>query len=408
MWKLVKKDVLRLRKHPGGFILTTLAPLVTAFLMLLVFGGGNNVTLRVTLAVENSDDSMAASFLQQAFSRGELAEMFVLKNVEDAQAAVEDDQASAGLIIPENFQSKILAHEPVSLQLYKNPSQSYSPKIAEETMLILSEGLDRLLHIAEEPIAQMNSQMQVDDIPSEQDIATVSVAFFKIVRELQPFLEEPPVELQETEISQDEEKNDQNIIFLFILAGVSVMFLLFSANGMAEDYFKERTNFTMQRIITSPAGRTNYVLSKHVYLVISATVSFYIVWAIAFVLNGVSLDNFFKFFILSIFIVNAIVAVINFCYSLIKTRNQANAIMPAVTIILSVIGGGMIPMHNLPPFVHKIAVISPVYWGVDALQKIFIENAKFIDLNIHFIMLTTFAVVLSVLAILIQQRRLSV
>ncbi len=63
---MVRKDLLRRRRAPLGYVVALLFPLVFSLLMALSFGRGS-VAPRVHLLVENRDDGMMGGFLAAAF-----------------------------------------------------------------------------------------------------------------------------------------------------------------------------------------------------------------------------------------------------------------------------------------------------------------------------------------------------
>jgi len=69
------------------------------------------------------------------------------------------------------------------------------------------------------------------------------------------------------------------------------------------------------------------------------------------------------------------------------------------------LGGAMMPLENFPPFIRRISVISPVYWGIEALQKITIADASLRDISIHVAILAAIAVLLLIPSIIFQQRK---
>ena len=60
--------------------------------------------------------------------------------------------------------------------------------------------------------------------------------------------------------------------------------------------------------------------------------------------------------------------------SLSKTSEQASGFGALSIVILAVIGGIMIPRFAMPPLMQSLALISPLYWGLDAYQGIFLRG----------------------------------
>lgn len=51
-----------------------------------------------------------------------------------------------------------------------------------------------------------------------------------------------------------------------------------------------------------------------------------------------------------------------------KTEQAANAIGWAIMLVMAMLGGGMIPLFIMPAWMQNISHISPVKWGILALE----------------------------------------
>ncbi len=412
-WLLVKKDLLRLSKHPVGFLLLLAAPIFMASLMGFVFGGDgdNGMTPHVDLVIEDHDDTFVSGFIKSAFRHGKMAEMFNVSEVDSGKgrALVENDKVSALLIIPKGFSDSLWQKKTTELTLVKNPSQAFAPKIAEETVKILAEGGDRLLRIADRPISAIRAEIADTNSPSDESVAAIAVMINAMMQKSADLIFTPPIKMKEKTISTDEQIYDAGTLFSFFLTGVAVMFLYFILNGMAADYFRERDHFTMRRIIVSPAGKARYYFSKHIYLFLAGLASFVLVWIFGFIVWGVRmpLQLASPFLLLCVLIAFSAAGVISFLYSFFRTRNQAAAVTPAVILLLSMLGGGMIPVDSLPNFIKSLTIYSPVYWGVDGLQQIIINHESWHELTLHFGVLTGIALVATAASFFVQGRKAS-
>ena len=409
----MKKDLLRLSKHPVGFLLLIAAPIFIASLMGFVFGGRDDegMTPHIDLVIEDHDDTFVSGFIKSAFRQGKMADMFNVIEVAagEGRPLVENDKASALLIIPQGFSDSLWNKKTTELTLIKNPSQAFGPKIAEETIKILAEGGDRLLRIADRPISAIRAEIKVGDEPTDESVAAVAGMINDMMRKSADLIFKPPIKMKEKSLSANNPTFDAKMLFSIFLAGISVMFLYFILNGMAADYFRERDHFTMRRIIISPAGKFRYYFSKHIYLFLAGLVTFTLVWAFGVAVWGVRmpLRLVLPFLTVCIFITFSAAAVISFLYSFFKTRNQAAAATPAVILVLSMLGGGMIPIDSLPNFIKSLTIYSPVYWGVDGLQQILINHKSWHGLMLHFGVLGGIAVVATAAALLVQERKVS-
>ena len=60
---------------------------------------------------------------------------------------------------------------------------------------------------------------------------------------------------------------------------------------------------------------------------------------------------------------------ISFIYSFIRTERQAGAVLSSVIIIMSLLGGSMMPVENFPPFMRNFSKLTLNYWGIEVFHR---------------------------------------
>ena len=86
--------------------------------------------------------------------------------------------------------------------------------------------------------------------------------------------------------------------------------------------------------------------------------------------------------------------------SLARTAEQSSAFGSLSVVILAVLGGVMVPMFVMPPFMQAIAQVSPIYWGIEAYQDVILRQAAFSVIAGKIAILLTFAAIFSLISIL--------
>jgi ABC-2 type transport system permease protein len=412
IWQLIRKDILRRVKNPGGFLILVAMPLIFVLLMGLIFIRSNSdeIMPRVKLLIEDHDDTFASQFIAGAFGRGELTDMFETEQVEKDQgrSVIDAGKASALLIIPAGFGDSLLHQKRVTLTLVKNPSEAYAPKIAEETVSIMAEGGDRLIRIASKPLKTIQKQIDSDQEMPEVLMASLAVQIQRLIQKIQTYIFPPLITLEEKSISKEEKSGSTaSQIYTMLLSGIVLMSLLFILELLARDIFIEKENHTLYRLLTSPAGIRGFVLSKQIFLFIVGMTALCLAWFIGVLLFGIEIPakQIVPFLIFSMVIIACFTGVISIIYALVKTRTQGQEIAPALIIFTSMLGGSMIPLNSLPGFMKKLAVISPSYWGNIGTQKILLEQASLSQLSTHLLTLGTIAVTLTLLSFWLYQRK---
>ncbi len=375
IWRLLIKDLQRRKSKPAGIIVWLTLPLVLAFLVGLVSSGGSSPDqpqITVPLLVEDHDDSFVSQFLLGAFGRGELGELFSLTPVDSGlgRTLMNKGEASALLIIPKGLGDSLLKGKSSTLILVKNPAQSFLPKIAEETVSILVEAGDRASSLLDSPLREISALNSQNNTPPDIDVARVAVQINRIIRQAEPVLLPPLVQVTEQTIKKKENQPAPSFsLFAYLLSGVVVMTLMFMLDNLAKDIFVEREQKTLFRLLTTPVTRRQFIASKLLFMWLMASLSLLLVWLFAIIVFGVPAPPWLLFALFIIVTTGALSALAGLLYSFITTRTQASGIVPAFVLVFAMLGGAMIPLQTLPGFIRQLAPFSPLYWAVYPWQR---------------------------------------
>jgi ABC-2 type transport system permease protein len=66
--------------------------------------------------------------------------------------------------------------------------------------------------------------------------------------------------------------------------------------------------------------------------------------------------------------------------SFVRTTDQAVSIGGVLNIIFAAIGGVMIPLFVMPEFMQKLAILSPMSWGLKSFLALFLQDATIGDI----------------------------
>jgi ABC-2 type transport system permease protein len=140
------------------------------------------------------------------------------------------------------------------------------------------------------------------------------------------------------------------------------------AAGFGISLVVERTAGTLQRLAMAPLGRARILAGKALacFLTIVAVTAVLLLLAVvafgvrpgSYPLLGLGiLCNALGF--TGLMMVLSVVG---------RTERAAGGIGWAVLVLLAMIGGGMIPLFVMPPWLQGLASVSPVKWGILALE----------------------------------------
>lgn len=81
-----------------------------------------------------------------------------------------------------------------------------------------------------------------------------------------------------------------------------------------------------------------------------------------------------------------------------KTTNQAMPFGAISVVILSAMGGIWVPADIFSPMMQKLAMLSPLYWGLDAVNHITLRNGDINDVVLHIGVLAGFSTILFIIS----------
>jgi ABC-2 type transport system permease protein len=167
-------------------------------------------------------------------------------------------------------------------------------------------------------------------------------------------------------------ENKKNPLVAFYAAGIGVMFLLFSASAAGGAILDESESGTLDRILSSRVTMNTLLLGKLLYAALlgftQLTVMF--LWgALAF---KVDLFGHLGGFIIMASVTALASAGLGLALAAsCKTRAQLSSITTLVVLVMSALGGSMVPRFIMPEFLQKIGFVTFNAWAIDGFTKIF-------------------------------------
>jgi ABC-type multidrug transport system permease subunit len=182
-------------------------------------------------------------------------------------------------------------------------------------------------------------------------------------------------------------------------AGTAVMMLLFGVAAIGSSLLGEREEGTLKRLLYAPMNPLQILFGKMLYSMLLATIQLIVmlaftVWVLGLEING----NLFYVFLLIIITAYACASFGVFIASISGSRKQAESLATIVILIMSAIGGSMIPLFFMPPFMRKMAVVSINYWSIQGFFDVLGRNAGFMDIALSIAMLLLIGTAMTVVS----------
>jgi len=160
----------------------------------------------------------------------------------------------------------------------------------------------------------------------------------------------------------------------YYAAAIGVMFLLFSMTGAAGSILEEEESGTMERLLTAKLSMTQLLLGKWTFFSTFGFIQVMIMFVWAALFFGLPLWDPLHF--VGCLLVSACTAAAAGAFGILlatlcKSRAQLGGISTIVILVMSAMGGSMVPRMFMPEFMQKLGHFTFNGQALDAYLKIF-------------------------------------
>lgn len=179
--------------------------------------------------------------------------------------------------------------------------------------------------------------------------------------------------------SETSELKDPSVVYY--IGATAILFLLFSAMQGAAIAIDERRNGISDRLMVGPTGAFRMLAGKFVFL---TTIGFFqaaIICAVAALFFKVPVASHLlpiAFACLGASVLATGIAL--FMASLCKTQAQMNTVSTFAVLLLSAVGGSMVPRFMMPEWLQQIGILTPNFWSIEAFYGILARGQTMLDL----------------------------
>ncbi len=175
-------------------------------------------------------------------------------------------------------------------------------------------------------------------------------------------------------------KESVNWALIQSFAGTAVMMLLFSVTAIGSSLLSEREDGTLKRLMYSPVSPIHIMFGKVAFAMVISVIQLTLMLIFTWLVLG--MDIGYNLFYLMMVIVATAFACSGFgifIAAISTTRKQAEGMSTIIILLMSAIGGSMIPIFFMPEFMQKIAVISLNYWAIQGFFDVLGREVAFVQ-----------------------------
>ncbi len=392
IWLCAKKDLLRLRRDPAALLLWIGFPLMLISIMAALFGK-ESPKPRGLLLIADEDATFVSGALANVYSQGKLGEMIRTEKVkqDEGRARMEKGDASALLVIPKGFSDAFLNNQPMQLPLITNPAYRIMPRLIEETLSVVFDAGFYLQRIAGDEMRAVS----IAGPRSEEQVVDLSRRFKRIADSLSKYTNPLLIELKSTVVKEDEQpRKSFGAIFFPSMLFLS---LLFIAQGVAMDMWKERTQGAIRRFVSTASPLRAWLGGK----MLSAGIVFLTVSSAGFLMAHFFIDLSLDHALPSILWVSASGIGLCLLFMLLivhaPSERGAGIVANLVTFPLMMAGGSFFPFDLMPANLAAIGRMTPNGFALTKLQEIMDGKIHLLALAPVLIGLIAFCLIVSLI-----------
>jgi ABC-2 type transport system permease protein len=379
---LAQKDLQILIRVRSGLFFTFAWPFLVAILFGVIFSGPGEESSKIRIALADEDNSLQSKDFISRLEKGGKFEILQTSRA-NATTLVRQGKRTAAIVFPRGFGAatgRMFYGTPPKVEVLIDPSRKAESAMLEGLLFQqAAEGMQKLFSdrsasrdMVRKALSDLNTSPGAG--PAERE----NVGRF--LNELDQFLDrEPqqqpgaiggagwkPLEIENKEVVR-ERSGPSNAFEVTFPQGI-IWGIIGCAMTFGIGIVTERTHGTLRRLQIAPITRAQLLAGKAVACFASIAVvqaGLFIVGRLAFKVRPASVG----LLVLACFSVSvAFVGIMMLVSSLGKTEQAAGGAGWAVMLPMSLLGGGMVPLFAMPPWMMTASQISPVKWAILALE----------------------------------------
>jgi len=387
---------LNLKHDRAAFVLAFVLPVVFFSVFASIFGGTRSSTRRIPVIVVDEDGSAhSRSFVAALAAEKGLAvqtgtvpqgqKTIVGFDRVSAEAAVRSGSVPLALIVPKGF-----GENPIALR----------PSAPGQRLLVLADSSDPIAPPLLTGLIQKVAMTSMPDAMAQTGIEEMERWGAPLTPEQKARLEENLRKLREisgkdgpessraragglidVEVRDILGQTKKNPTAALLAAGLGVMFLLFSAAGAGGALIEEAESGTLDRILSSRVSMTRLLVGKLLYLTGIAFLQLTVMFLWGEIFFGVELHRHLAgFLVISLATACAASSFGLLLAAISRSRMQLVAISNLLILVMSALGGSMVPRYLLSERIQKFGLWTLNAWAIDGFLKVFWREEPLVNL----------------------------
>jgi ABC-2 type transport system permease protein len=396
MFKLFEKDLILFFHDQRSVILTFLLPVILISLFAFAYGGIGVFDGRsepVNLLVADLDQTRSSKEIVYKIDSLEDMRIIFSDAIKSKELVIKGEYACA-LIIYKGFQDSLEAGNAIPIELVYDRSRKMEIGILQQNLI------STLMSSTGEIIVKKSIEKFLQDQFPAIDKSTSDNILKTVIKK-----DNNKLAIKWTSIVGM--KNDTKLGLIQAVAGTAILMLLFSVAGVGTSILEEKENGTINRLLYSPLKGSTILYGKMLFAffisILQLTAMFLFAWLVFNMNLSVNIPALILMIIATAFAVSSLGI---FLAAIAKTRQQAQNLSTIIILIMSAIGGSMIPLFIMPSILQKIALLSVNYWGIQGFYDVFWRTLPFEAILPKILILMSIGIIMTLASIQLFKKRI--
>jgi ABC-2 type transport system permease protein len=356
------KDLRQRVRNRTALVVAVIAPFGLAAIFSMLLGGGTG-ELDLQYAVADLDGSELSARLVDgplaAIEEAEIATIGAVGDRDAAQAAVDDGDVDAALVIPAGFADAVTSGREAELEIIGSIDAGL--------------GTDILRSISESYLAQLEgvrlavAAALADGAPPDEAAAIAERAAAT----------EVPIGVADVEV--EARQMGQTTYFA---ASMAIFFLFFTAQFGVLSLLAERREGTLPRLVAAPIPPSAIVLGKAIGSFLLGIGAMAVLVIASSVLLGADWGNPFGTAALVLAAVVAAMGITALITTLARTEEQAGGWNSIVAVTLAILGGAFFDLTQAPELLQMASRATPHAWFLEGFDILSAPSATIADIGV--------------------------
>jgi ABC-type Na+ efflux pump permease subunit len=407
MFTIALKDIKQYFKDKTAVFLSLLLPIALITIFALMYGGiGKSEKSKAINLLFTDEDKTELS--NEVFTTLDAEEGLKLeaKSFAEAESLIKKGKRTAVLVLYKGFQDSVEAGNKIPMELFYDEAKEIEMGLLQQALwsnlfgITMQKGIKGKVNTWIKEKNPDLSDSEIEDIQSQ-----VAEQFDGFSNSNEQSEIEENSELPMTALVG--EKKDGNLGLVQAIAGIAIMMLLFSVSASGASLLKEKEDGTFRRLLIAPVRPSGILYGKMLSTLFMAVLQLTVMFLYSWLVLG--LDIFINLPALILMILCAAIACSSFgifMASICKSRKQVESLSTLIILVISAIGGSMMPLFFMPAIMKKLAVVSVNYWAMEGFFDIFWRQLPLIDILPKMLILLGIGAVLTIISVISFKRNL--